>query len=275
MGIKELPKRITLKDILYHKQWILELVDTFGMEIPEDIDGHEFKKIWDRWVDRGGESNYYFAEELRKGLNKYLIDNNKEVNECGVQGGATPACVGGMGDIVLPAGEPGSGQPGSGDIPLPGPTGVVYKQIQPFDQFIRKAGWKRRRRKFKGKPTKNAHIYAYVDDFRTYARRVGHIAEAKLADADYMDGFCHRWVLDNFTDGDEIFVMTGYDPDTKDTCLIHCGLMRGGRFVDVRGEMESKEDVTGPFGEDDGIQFSILNMDEFKRFCEDFGLLVP
>ncbi len=69
------------------------------------------------------------------------------INECdGVPNGATPMNVGGMGDIVLP----GSGSPGSGDIPLPGPTGTVYTQVQPFDQFIKKSKWKKKKKKFKG-----------------------------------------------------------------------------------------------------------------------------
>ena len=91
-----------------------------------------------------------------------------EINECdGVPGGATPMNVGGMGDIMLP----GSGSPGSGDIPLPGPTGGVYLQVQPFDQFIKKSKWKKRKKRFKGKTTPNSDIYSYVDDFKTYAKR--------------------------------------------------------------------------------------------------------
>ena len=106
-----------------------------------------------------------------------LIDTIK-INECGIQGGTTPMNVGGMGDIILP----GSGSPGSGDIPLPSPTGVVYKQIQPFDQFIKK-NWKNRKiKKSKRKRrleknsdaehTPNAPIYDYIDDFRTYTQRI-------------------------------------------------------------------------------------------------------
>ena len=76
---KKLPKRITLFDILYNKNGILNLVDTFGMDIPEDVDGKEFKKIFDKWATREGyTTNYYFAEELRKGLNKYLLKTQKE-----------------------------------------------------------------------------------------------------------------------------------------------------------------------------------------------------
>lgn len=78
MLIKQLPKRITLFDILHNKTGILNLVDTFGMDIPEDVDGKEFKKIFDKWVTREDyTTNYYFTEELRKGLNKYLLKTQK------------------------------------------------------------------------------------------------------------------------------------------------------------------------------------------------------
>lgn len=268
MDIKELPKRITLEDVLHSHRWILELIDEFGMEIPDDIDGREFKKYWEQYREHPSyATNYYFAEEIRKGLNKYFLGKDKEVNECGVQGGATPASVGGMGDVVLPSGD----SAGSGDLPLP--TGGVYKQVQPFDQFIKKAGWKKKKKKFKGKPTKNGDIYAYVDDFKTYAKRIGHIDESKLEDDDYLHGFCYQWVFDNYRDGDEIFVMTDYDPDIKDTALLHCGLMRDGKFIDVRGEMDTKEEVLEPFDYSNELDIELLNMDEFKIFCKDFGLV--
>lgn len=267
MDIKELPKRITLEDVLHSHRWILELIDEFGMEIPDDIDGREFKKYWEQYCDHPSyATNYYFAETIRKGLNKYFLGKDKEVNECGAQGGATPASVGGMGDIVLPGGD----SAGSGDLPLP--TGGVYKQVQPFDQFIKKAGWKKKKKKFKGKPTKNGDIYAYVDDFKTYAKRIGHIDESKLTEDDYLHGFCYQWVFENYEDGDEIFVMTDYDPDIKDYALLHCGLMRDGKFVDVRGEMETKEEVLEPFDYSNELDIEILNLEEFKYFCRDFGL---
>ena len=96
----------------------------------------------------------------------------KNINECGISGGATPMNVGGMGDVSFPS----NGEVGSGDIPLPSPTGVVYKQVQPFDQFIKSAKWKRKKKKFKGKRTPNSDIYSYVDDFKTYAKRIQHNA---------------------------------------------------------------------------------------------------
>lgn len=69
-----LPKRITIEDIRFSKQWILQLVDEFGMDIPDDLEGREFRKMFDQWRGRSGdETNFHFADELRKGLNKYLI----------------------------------------------------------------------------------------------------------------------------------------------------------------------------------------------------------
>lgn len=169
-----MPKSITLDDVLHSRRRILELIDEFGMEIPDDIDGREFKKYWKQYCEHSHyTTNYHFAEAIRKGLNKYFLGKNKEVNECdGVPGGATPMNVGGMGDVVLP----GSGSPGSADIPLPGPTGGVYTQVQPFDQFIKKAKWKKKKKKFKGEKTPNGKIYSYVDDFKTYAKKIKHNA---------------------------------------------------------------------------------------------------
>lgn len=76
MNVKKLPKRITLDDVLHNRSRVLELVDTFGMDIPEDVDGKEFKKLFDKWRSRDSYvTNYYFAEELCKGLNRYLLGN--------------------------------------------------------------------------------------------------------------------------------------------------------------------------------------------------------
>lgn len=101
---------------------------------------------------------------------KLPIGKIKEINECGVPNGATPMNVGGMGDIVLPI----SGSPGSGDIPLPSPTGTVYTQVQPFDKFIKKHKKKRKHKLEKhsdAEHTPNDSVYDYVDDFRTYVER--------------------------------------------------------------------------------------------------------
>ena len=65
-----------------------------------------------------------------------MKENEKNLNEC--EGGAPGAIafgdIAGMGDITFP-GELGEGEPGSGDLPLP--SGKVYKQVAPFDTFLK------------------------------------------------------------------------------------------------------------------------------------------
>lgn len=90
----------------------------------------------------------------------------KNLNEC--EGGAPCTIsfgdIAGMGDITFP-GELGEGEPGSGDLPLP--SGKLYKQVAPFDTFLKS---KKKRKKLK-KHTPNTIYYAYVDDFKTYVDR--------------------------------------------------------------------------------------------------------
>ncbi len=99
---------------------------------------------------------------------KYLSN----INECdGVPGGLTPADVGGMGPAYFPG---PNGEPGSGD--LPSPTGIVYKQVAPFDTFIKIKKQKKKKKKFRKEDELCAHsenppIYSHVDDFRDYVDR--------------------------------------------------------------------------------------------------------
>lgn len=107
-----------------------------------------------------------------------MVENLNNMNECegGVPNGITPDCVSGMGDIRFP-GE-GCIQKGSGDIPLP--SGRVYKQIQPFDAFI-KQNYKKKKKLHKKKVSPdspyykhspNPPVYKYVYDFKEYVNKV-------------------------------------------------------------------------------------------------------
>ena len=91
---------------------------------------------------------------------------DKNINEC--EGGAPGAIafgdIAGMGDITFP-GELGEGEPGSGDLPLP--SGRVYKQVAPFDTFLKSK--KNRKKLKKKKHTPNTDHYAYVLKSSTYA----------------------------------------------------------------------------------------------------------
>lgn len=98
-----------------------------------------------------------------------------KINECDVvspNGGITFSDVAGMGDIYFP-GE--RGDKGSGDLPMP--SGKLYKQVLPFDSFIRKSKPKKKKKGHFNKEDEpcvhpdNPPIYKHVDDYRTYAER--------------------------------------------------------------------------------------------------------
>ena len=105
-----------------------------------------------------------------KGIEEFT---SEYIYECdGVPGGLTPADVGGMGAIYFPGPE---GVPGSGDLPIP--TGHVYKQIAPFDTFLKERKKKKnKKKKFRKEDepcvhSPNAKVYDYVDDYREYVDR--------------------------------------------------------------------------------------------------------
>ena len=119
-------------------------------------------------VIRFVQKNWGDCTGIQEFMDKYLSN----INECdGVPGGLTPADVGGMGPAYFPG---PNGEPGSGD--LPSPTGIVYKQVAPFDSFIKIRKQKKKKKKFRKEDepcvhSENPPIYSYVDDFRDYVDR--------------------------------------------------------------------------------------------------------
>jgi len=122
------------------------------------------KKNWDKLDMDTYIKKWICSPDVMKGTKLVECD--------GVPGGLTPADVGGMGPAYFPG---PNGEPGSGD--LPSPTGIVYKQVAPFDTFIKmRRPKKNKKKKFRKEDepcvhSPNAKVYAYVDDFRDYVDR--------------------------------------------------------------------------------------------------------
>ena len=131
----------------------------FWNDTPDETYDKAINFVKNNWGDCTG---------IQEFMDKYLSN----INECdGVPGGLTPADVGGMGPAYFPG---PNGEPGSGD--LPSPTGIVYKQVAPFDSFIKIRKQKKKKKKFRieDEPcahSKNPKVYDYVDDFREYVDR--------------------------------------------------------------------------------------------------------
>ena len=124
------------------------------------------KPVYDKLIDY---VNRNWKDDC-KGIEEFT---SEYIYECdGVPGGLTPADVGGMGAIYFPGPE---GVPGSGDLPMP--TGHVYKQIAPFDTFLKERKKKKnKKKKFRKEDepcvhSPNAKVYDYVDDYREYVDR--------------------------------------------------------------------------------------------------------
>ena len=122
------------------------------------------KKNWDKLDMDTYIKKWICSPDVMKGTKLVECD--------GVPGGLTPADVGGMGPAYFPG---PNGEPGSGD--LPSPTGIVYKQVAPFDTFIKmRRPKKNKKKKFRKEDepcvhSPNAKVYDYVDDFRDYVDR--------------------------------------------------------------------------------------------------------
>jgi len=90
-------------------------------------------------------------------------------------------------------------------------------------------------------------------------------------DDTFMHGQCHQWAWDNWKKGDKFFVLTEYDEDIDRQALLHCGLYRNGLFVDALTQAKDIDDILSNFDYGD-YDMEILEKDEFKDFCIDFGL---
>ena len=166
--------KITLEDCLY---FIDVLADG-------NFTGADFSKL-KRYIEANWEQDPMIKNIIQwtvdgendKGIDRKIKNSVKrektwDLYECdGVPGGLTPADVGGMGPAYFPG---PNGEPGSGD--LPSPTGIVYKQVAPFDSFIKIRKQKKKKKKFRKEDelcvhSENPPIYSHVDDFRDYVDR--------------------------------------------------------------------------------------------------------
>ena len=145
--------------------------DNFIKYIKRRKEEHFWTSVSDETYDkviRFVQKNWGDCTGIQEFMDKYLSN----INECdGVPGGLTPADVGGMGPAYFPG---PNGEPGSGD--LPSPTGIVYKQVAPFDSFIKIRKQKKKKKKFRKEDelcvhSENPPIYSHVDDFRDYVDR--------------------------------------------------------------------------------------------------------
>ena len=94
------------------------------------------------------------------------------------------------------------------------------------------------------------------------------IFEDYLDNVDYLHGDCQNWVIQNFKRGDLIVVIQEYDWDVECTCMAHSLLKRKGKFLDVRGYMDTMDEVLEEFDCDDSDVLYFNTLKEFKNYLD-------
>ena len=85
-------------------------------------------------------------------------------------------------------------------------------------------------------------------------------------EVDYLHGHCDEWVLENYQEGDIPVIWNEYNEDMGKVVLIHCYIIRNGKYLDIRGETDDIEDIEDGFdyGYDNG-KYQCADLEEYKR----------
>ena len=89
---------------------------------------------------------------------------------------------------------------------------------------------------------------------------------------EFLHGNCHQWVIDNFRYGDIIVVIQEWDWEIGETCLAHALLKRNGRYLDVRGFMDTMDEVLEEFDCDDSDVLYYDTLEDFILYLDDKGI---
>jgi len=90
---------------------------------------------------------------------------------------------------------------------------------------------------------------------------------------DLLHGYCHRFVLDNYKKGDKVCLITDYDYDIDRECLCHACLIRNRRYLDVRGFMDTIDEVLEPFDYGEEMEVSEISFRDFVKYCKENDLI--
>lgn len=85
---------------------------------------------------------------------------------------------------------------------------------------------------------------------------------------DWLHGDCHQWVINNYQIGDIILAIIEYDFDLDTDCLGHALIIRNGKYLDVRGYMNTIEEVLEEFDFDADSTIKFYTLDEFKEWLD-------
>lgn len=88
-----------------------------------------------------------------------------------------------------------------------------------------------------------------------------------------LHGECHKWVIRNYSKGDECIIISQYEPEVGKVCLLHCCLRRDGYYLDVRGGTKNFDDVLDAFDYGEYNVDTYNTLDDFKAKLIQLGIL--
>lgn len=82
----------------------------------------------------------------------------------------------------------------------------------------------------------------------------------------YLHGHCDEWVLENYQEGDIPVIWNEFNGELEKVCLVHCYIIRDGKYIDVRGETENIEDIEEGFDcWSDNDTYHCKDLEEYKK----------
>lgn len=89
-------------------------------------------------------------------------------------------------------------------------------------------------------------------------------------ESNYLHGNCDEWVLGHFQEGDIAVIWNEFNEDIQRVALIHCYIVRDGKYLDIRGETENIEDVEEGFDYwNDNDKYECNSLEEYKRIIRE------
>jgi hypothetical protein len=82
----------------------------------------------------------------------------------------------------------------------------------------------------------------------------------------YLHGYCDEWVLENYQEGDIPVIWNEFNEEIGKVTLIHCYIIRNGKYLDIRGKTDNIEDVKEGFDYwRDNDFYHCKDLKEYKR----------
>lgn len=87
-------------------------------------------------------------------------------------------------------------------------------------------------------------------------------------------GGCHIWALDTYKKGDKFFIITDFDDNIDSYCLVHCGLFRNNKYIDVDTITNDINDILDYYDYGPNMEVNIVDKKNFLKYLKDLKITI-